>query len=177
LIFLRLGHRIAREAQLQAKFRRSRCPPLKVRGRGRGGGASGNFDTPVGSMHEEGVSSLLNEAGKPLSAVAEAEEFAIPIFVVIFAIAIAVASLYVIYIAPLLLAEVMVDGVLSYALFRRVKGLESPHWIKTAIKRTFWPLVATAVTLCIAGALLSSYAPGSKSIGEAMSHEKMKDQE
>ncbi len=133
-----------------------------------GGGATGSFDSPSGLVHEESTGSIFNDVGEPIASVAEAEELAIPILVALFALAIALASFYVIYIAPVLLSEVLVDGVLSYALFRKMKGLESPHWVQSVFRRTFWPLLATAVTLSVAGYLLSTYAPGAHSIGEAV---------
>jgi hypothetical protein len=137
-----------------------------------GGGASGSFDDPIGLVYEDGSGDLIKDVGDPLAGVAEADELAIPIIVIVGAVAIASVSLYfilyVIYIAPLILAEVLVDGVLSYALFRRIKDLDSPHWIQSVFRKTFWPLLITAVLVAVVGYTLSSYAPGARSIGEAV---------
>jgi hypothetical protein len=135
-----------------------------------GGGASGSFDAPLSSSLDNAASDLVKEAAEPLVAVAHAEELAIPIYVLFFAAVVAlgmfIACFYIVYIAPLLLAEVAVDGVLSYALYRKVKGLEAPHWLYSVVRRTIWPLAASALGLILAGALLSLYAPGAHTIGE-----------
>jgi hypothetical protein len=81
-----------------------------------------------------------------------------------------VASLYVIYIAPLLFAEVLVDGAISYALYRHLRGEDPHHWLVTAIRRSLLPFVATAVFMGIAGAGMGAYAPGALSIGEVVRH-------
>lgn len=131
-----------------------------------GGGASGSFDGPAlpGSA-EPDISTPLGEA---VGAVGEADELAVPIVAAIFAIGVALASLYVVYVAPMLFAELLVDGVLSYALYRKIKGAESPHWLASAIRRTAIPFLLTGVFVAIVGASLSVYAPEAHSIGQAL---------
>lgn len=131
-----------------------------------GGGAGGSFDGPAlpGSA-ELDIGTPLGEA---VGAVGEADELAVPIVAAIFAIGIALASLYVVYVAPVLFAELFVDGVLSYALYRKIKGAESPHWLASAIRRTAIPFLLTGVFVAIVGASLSVYAPEAHSIGQAL---------
>ena len=94
-----------------------------------------------------------------------------PVIAVALAIGLAIASLYVIYIAPILFAEVLVDGALSYALYRRLRGeQESAHWLVTACRRTVLPFGATAIFLALTGVAMSAYAPGARSIGEVVHH-------
>jgi len=131
-----------------------------------GGGASASFDG-AGDFASEASSSALDIAD-PISAVADADDLAIPVLAVVLAIGLALASLYVIYIAPALLAEVMVDGALSCALYRYVRGDDPAHWLATAIRRTVLPFLATCVFLIAVGAVLSVYAPGAHSIGEVV---------
>jgi hypothetical protein len=100
--------------------------------------------------------------------VADADELAIPLLAVFLAVGLALASFYVIYIAPALLAEVLVDGALSYALYRYIRGDDPAHWLATAVRRTILPFLATAVFLAIVGATMSAYAPGARSIGEVV---------
>ena len=78
------------------------------------------------------------------------------------------ASLYVVYIAPLLLAEVLVDGMLAYALFRHLRGQDPQHWLASTWRRTWGPFLATAVFLAVAGAVLATVAPGAQSIGQVL---------
>jgi hypothetical protein len=92
--------------------------------------------------------------------------------VILLAIGLAVASLYVVYIAPVLFAEVLVDGALSYALFKRLRAEDRPMWISSAVRHTWLPFAITAVFLMAVGAAMSAYAPGAKSIGQVMAHAK-----
>lgn len=131
-----------------------------------GGGASARFDG-VGYPVDDGPT-LGADIGDGVGAIAEADELAIPLLAVVMAVGLAFASLYVIYIAPALLAEVLVDGALSYALYRYVRGEDSEHWLPTAVRRTVLPFIATAIFLAAAGAGMAAYAPGARSIGEVV---------
>ena len=86
------------------------------------------------------------------------------------AVGLALASLYVVYIAPTLFAEVLVDGAISYALFRHLRGQDSQHWLTSACRHTALPFIATALFLAATGAAMSAYAPGAKSVGQVMKH-------
>lgn len=58
--------------------------------------------------------------------------------------------------------------VLSYAVYRYVRGGDPGHLLASAVRGTFVPFVATAIFLGLAGAGLSAYAPGSRSVGEVV---------
>ncbi|WP_372659005.1 hypothetical protein [Hydrogenophaga sp.] len=142
--------------------------PIRSGGRGDfgGGGASAQFDRAGSPVADSpGLSSDLGDAA---GAIAEADELAIPLLAVVLAVGLAVASLYIIYIAPALLAELLVDGALSYALYRYVRGDDPEHWLVTAVRRTALPFVFTAIFVAVAGAGMSAYAPGARSIGEVV---------
>ena len=147
------------------------CSPAFEGGGGNfgGGGASGSFDGPVSFASADSDSSPLAEA---TSAVGDgADELAIPLIAVIFALGLALASLYVVYAAPMLFAELLVDGALSYALYRRIKAADSPHWLESAVRRTALPFVLTGVFVSATGAAMAAYAPGAHSIGQVMQHQ------
>ncbi len=59
----------------------------------------------------------------------------------------AVLAFYAIYIAPALLAEIFVDGVLIAGLYRRLRGYDTQHWLKAAVKRTWLPVTGMAASL------------------------------
>jgi hypothetical protein len=132
-----------------------------------GGGASGSFDGPASFSAMEPDSSPLSEAA---SAVGDADELAIPLIAVAFALGLALASFYVVYLAPMLFAELLVDGALSYALYRSIRAAHSPHWLESAVRRTALPFVLTGVFVSITGAAMAAYAPGAHSIGQVMKH-------
>lgn len=75
------------------------------------------------------------------------------------------AMIYVLYLAPILLAEVLVDGVLLVALYRRLKGTEPEHWLFGAVKRTWIPALVVVLTFFIAGTIFQRLAPEARSIG------------
>lgn len=134
-----------------------------------GGGATASYDGSAATVDEAGSSSF-GDVGEAVGSAAEAGEFAIPAVAIALAAGIAVASLYVVYIAPVLFAEVLVDGALSYALFRHLRGQEQRHWLASAFARTVWPFTATAVLLVAVGAAMTAYAPGARSVAQVVKH-------
>lgn len=134
-----------------------------------GGGANSSFDTPSANF-------LVNDAtdsssiGDALSTAAEAEEFAIPLMILVLFGALLFSSVFMIYSAPALFAEILVDGVLSASLYRRLRDLEKRHWLETAIRRTAVPFVLTAVVVSASGWGMALYAAGAHSIGDVISY-------
>lgn len=135
-----------------------------------GGGADGSFDAPSESILEIGDAG--SSVGDALGAVADAEEFAIPLIVLILLGALLFSSLFMGYSAPILFAELLVDGVLSASLYRRLRGLETRHWLETALRRTALPFALTAAIVSASGWGMAFYAPEAHSIGAVISHAK-----
>lgn len=135
-----------------------------------GGGASGSFDAPSDSFPVIGDSG--GSVGDALGSVAEAEEFAIPLVILVLIGAMVFSSLFMVYSAPALFAELLVDGVLSASLYRRLRGLETRHWLETALRRTALPFALTAVIVSASGWAMTLYAPDAHSIGGVISHSK-----
>lgn len=79
------------------------------------------------------------------------------------------ASLYVVYAAPLLLAEILVEGVLLSGLYRGMKRARRSEgdWLGAALRRTWLPVLLTLLTFAAAGYLLGRAAPRARSLGEA----------
>lgn len=150
-------------------------PPLRSGGGGdfAGGGAHGGFDDLAASstaVADESLGAPMKAAGEVAEAVGGGDEVGAVVLVVVLALGLALASLYVVYIAPVLFAEVLVDGALSYALLRHLRGHDPQHWLSSAVRRTVWPFVITAAVLCAVGAGFAAYAPGATSIGQVMHH-------
>jgi ABC-type Fe3+ transport system permease subunit len=81
-------------------------------------------------------------------------------------VGVVIAMFYVVYIAPVFLAEILVDALLVAGLYKRLKGVEPRHWLRSAVGRTLLPaLVATALFVA-AGYLMARVAPEAHSIGE-----------
>lgn len=131
-----------------------------------GGGASGSFDAP--EIAPPTPSNTLGPLGDVAEGAASADELAIPILAIALAIGLALASLYVVYLAPVLFAELLVDGVLSYSLYRHLRGVEAPHWFMTALRRTVLPFCLTGIFLAVVGWAIGVYAPGARTVGQAL---------
>lgn len=134
-----------------------------------GGGASSSFDAPSGSGADV-LDDTTTPIGEALGAVSDADELAIPLMALLLVAALVLSSLFVVYSAPILFAELLVDGVLATSLYRRLRGLEPAHWLETAVRRTFLPFVLTAAFVVAAGWGMARYAPGADSIGDVLAH-------
>lgn len=153
----------------------SRLPDFKSGGGGdfSGGGATGSFNGGATSLPSD-ASSPLGSVGDSLGAVAEADDLAIPLLaitlVISAAIGLALACFYLVYLAPILFAEVLVDGALSYALVRHLRGQSPQHWLSSTLRHTALPFAATALFLVAVGAAMAAYAPNATSVGEVIQH-------
>ena len=81
-----------------------------------------------------------------------------------------IAIFYVVYIAPALLAEILVDGVLVAGLYRELKGVEQRHWLRAAVRKTLLPALIAAALFSAAGYALQRVAPNARSVGEVWQH-------
>jgi hypothetical protein len=77
-----------------------------------------------------------------------------------------IAIFYVVYIAPALLAEVLVDGLLAAGLYRTVRGAQGSHWMKTVLRKTAIPAILVLIFFTLGGFLLQKIEPTASSIGE-----------
>ncbi len=75
------------------------------------------------------------------------------------------SAFYLVWVAPALLAEVLVDGLLVTGLYRKVKDLEGRHWLRAAVRRTLPPVALTLLFFTLAGYLMQRAAPEAHSIG------------
>jgi hypothetical protein len=137
-----------------------------------GGGASGSFDMQSENLLTIGESG--GSVGEALGTVAEAEELAIPLFILALVGAMLFSSFlmlyFMIYSSPALFAELLVDGVLSASLYRRLRGFETRHWLETALRHTALPFALTAAIVSASGWVMALYAPEAHSIGDVISH-------
>ncbi|MCE3263958.1 MAG: hypothetical protein K0R43_3037 [Pseudoduganella sp.] len=127
-----------------------------------GGGASGNFELDAAAG---GMDAIVD---KPLEVLDGADEVAIPLVVVLFGLGIALSSLFVIWSAPVLFAEILVDALLAAGLYRRLRVLNPRHWMHAALKRTLVPFILTMLLTGAAGWGMQVYAPDAKSLGEVL---------
>jgi len=134
-----------------------------------GGGASANVDFGA-STSESGIGAF---AEKPLEAIGQAEDAALPLAVLLLVLAlvlgIALSSLFVIWSAPLLFAEILVDALLAAGLYRRLRVLDQRHWMVAALRHSALPFLLTALVAAGAGWGMQQYAPAAVSLGQVLS--------
>jgi len=82
---------------------------------------------------------------------------------------IALSSLFVIWSAPLLFAEILVDALLAAGLYRRLRVLDQRHWMVAALRHSALPFLLTALVAAGAGWGMQQYAPAAVSLGQVLS--------
>lgn len=150
--------------------------PLPTGGAGdfAGAGASGDFGAPglagpaLDASPSSAADGIGDAVGDAAGGVFDADEVLIPLLVLLLAAVLALASLYVIWTAPGLLAELLFDGALSWRLFRYVRSQDSPNWITTALRRTALPFGLTGLFVMAVGAGLGALAPEAHTLGQAL---------
>jgi hypothetical protein len=95
--------------------------------------------------------------------------------IVLVAVAVAIAAalagaVYLVVSAPAFFAELMLDGVLSAALYRRLRRIDQQHWLVSAAWRTGLLFLGVAVVFIILGAALHAVAPKAVSLGDVWRH-------
>jgi hypothetical protein len=125
-------------------------------------GVSDDISSALKEQRTAGDSSGIGDMTEVLGG---ADELPLPVIALALAAALLFADGWIVYSAPLLFAELLVDGVLAASLYRRLAGAEPRHWLETAFRRTVWPFAATALLFCIAGATMHHLAPEARSIG------------
>lgn len=144
-----------------------------------GGGASGSFDdaaplrVAVGPrVAEDAVGAESQVAAGPEGGAAETvagvfdiEELAV-VLVALAAVAGALwAALWLVWGAPVLLAELLFDAALSAGLYRRLRDVRGEHWLRTAVLRTAGPFAAVALLFSLGGGIMQHLVPEARSIG------------
>jgi hypothetical protein len=131
-----------------------------------GGGASGSNQPEITAAELPGSSEI---AGATPDALA-LDELAIPL-VVLMAIFLLLGSAFLVMNnAPALFAELILDGILSASLYRRLRGLDQKHWLETAIRNTAVPFTTVTLLLVGIGWIIQWLDPSANSIGEFLAH-------
>jgi len=143
-------------------------PPFSFGGGGgfSGGGSSAAIPADAGAAVVEAKSSLLKGS---LSVAAEADEGAIVAIPIVVGIAILVgllASGAVLYNAPVLFAEVLLDSAIATVAYRRLRQHQTVHWSSGVVRWTWKPMLAITLALLALGVAIPMLKPGADSIGD-----------
>lgn len=131
-------------------------------------GGGGDF-AGAGAGGQWGEANLVSE---PLSdsvlevPIIELEDIGLLILAAVAILTALLAVFYVAYIAPVLLAEIFVDGVLISGLYKSVKGVDQRHWLSTALRKTLLPALLAALLFGATGYFVQKAVPDAHSIGQ-----------
>lgn len=75
------------------------------------------------------------------------------------------ACVYVVWSAPVLMAEIFVDGVIMSRIYRNLRHRDDSGWIGSALDRTWIPALLAALFFAIAGFAMNAAVPHAHSIG------------
>lgn len=88
----------------------------------------------------------------------------VALLVTVAVVALVFAAVWSVAMAPTLLAELLVDGLVVGSLPKR----RTRHWTRTALQRTGWGALGLAVLLGLVGWGLEAVVPGAHTMGQAM---------
>ena len=125
---------------------------------------------PAGDEAASAGDTALKGLGKGIG---KADGDGIVVLIVILLIVVAVGSAlaafaYVIWQAPALFAEVLIDGGLLVGFARRLRPKTEEHWTAGVVRRTWLPALAVAVIFGIVGAALQYFVPSATTMAEAL---------
>lgn len=77
---------------------------------------------------------------------------------------------YLLYLAPTLFAELLLDAGLATGLYRTLLRAEPRSWLATAVRSTAIPACFVAALLALAGAIMQGVYPDAASVGTVVRH-------
>lgn len=125
-----------------------------VGGRSGGGGASASWN--------ESAQAGGGDAGElPLTGLAE-DEAGLPLLAILGIVALVasvlLASVWVVWSAPVLMAELLVDAAIASGLYRRMQGMHEQGWWRVCVTHTIWPLLGLLLFFVVLGGLAQELA-------------------
>jgi hypothetical protein len=120
-----------------------------------GAGASGDWGSPV-------------EAPGGINIDVDADEAWPVVLAAVFLLSGLLAMGYVVYTAPVLLAEVALDAALVTGIYRKLRKEDARYWLGSALRHTWRPATIAAVCLGVAGTALQWAMPEARSIGDVV---------
>lgn len=134
------------------------------------GGSFGDSDTSlpaVGFVSSSSSSSSASSSGSGLGGIDFDIDDGLALVVVLIILALVLSALiYVVWIAPILLAELVIDAAVVGALYKPVKNIERRHWLITALKKTGIPAIFVVLLFTAAGFVMEAANPDAATIGQ-----------
>ena len=128
-----------------------------------GGGAGGALDSAAAA----GEGGIIGEAVAGAAESGEGAVIALPIVLVLALLAGLVGVVLLVAGAPVLLGEVLLDGLIAGTAYRLLREESSPrHWTTGVFRRTWKSALALLLVLAGAGWLIQWLLPAARSIGD-----------
>jgi hypothetical protein len=138
-----------------------------------GGGAGGRFDLPGDVAAEahapDAVPSVASQGGRVGGRLLEALglDDAVPlVLAAALAGAVVVTSVYLVWVAPVLVGELVLDGVVAGVAYRQTRRLAESSWLHGSVRRTWVAATALVVSLALVGTAATWVRPDADSIGD-----------
>lgn len=112
--------------------------------------------------HHGGGSDVTGDVGLDI----DLDDGWIVVIPIIAAVAIGVVVLGVVWSAPTLFAELLLDALVGAGIYRGLRRWETSYWLESAVRRTRWAAAAVIVIAIAAGALIQHFVPDVVSIGD-----------
>jgi hypothetical protein len=135
-------------------------------GKSGGGGATGIFERPEVVPLSSSPATDSKSIASGGAGMFDLEDLAIILVALVALVSAAGAAFWIVWGAPILFAELVLDAALAAGLYRRLRGVSGNHWLGTAVRRTGLLFLGVAVLFAVAGAAMQYYSPGAKSIGQ-----------
>ena len=130
------------------------------------GGGSPSGSRPVPESETSGFNPWELLEGVDLDL--DLEEGVLIVLPILLAIACLVVALYVIYIAPILLAELLVDMFILTGFYRTLRHVQRQPSFYAAVRRTWLPVAGLALVLAAVGFASQRLVPEAVSIGDVL---------
>jgi len=134
-----------------------------------GGGASGSWGQSLSNSPMVAQSAVSTPSSGGSDWDFDIDALWLLVAAVLTAIAFSVV-IYVVFIAPELLAEVLLDAGLATGLYHGLRRSAGRPWTETALRHTFFPVCLVAMLLAFAGLVTQAVYPDASSIGVAVHH-------
>ncbi len=132
-------------------------------GGGSGGGGSSASWTPSSDVAPAADASALDavdsDAVLPLMAL---------LVLAAVAAACVIAAGWVVWTAPVLMAELLVDGAIAAGLYKRMRNVQAQGWWWLCVRHTFWPLVGVLAFFVALGGVADHLAPEANTLMQAL---------
>jgi hypothetical protein len=136
------------------------APAMFAAGRSGGGGGGGSWAAPTPSRPP-----AVRPSGAGFGIDLDWDELWPLVLALACALGGLIAIVYVIYAAPVLLAEVALDAAVMSVLYRRLRREDASHWTLTVIRKTWIPALVITLLAAAGGWALQTAAPDARSIG------------